>query len=623
MPRPVTVRPVSEFLQALATVALIVFVLWAAKPVVIPIALAVLASFILTPIVGLWERRLGLGRIPVAMLTLVLTAVVLAGTGWMVTTQALSLARELPEHKVQIQKKIDGLRGSGGPLTKFFDMVKELGDGTKEKTVRDTREPDAPDAPTTVGGPPAPPRRIEEGSPAADAKVVVGKVQEGSPIARLAESAEVVVAPLATAGLVCVLTAFMLILREDLRDRVIGAVGQGQLLGATRVLSESAEKVSKFLLFQLAVNAGFGLILTIGLLVLGVSYAPLWGFLSMLLRFIPYVGTWISALFPFALSFAMSPDWTQPLLVFGFFAVLDLITANVVEPLLFGHHTGVSPLALLISVAFFTWIWGPIGLLLSTPITVCLAVIGANVPKLRPLAMLLGDQPALPVAVRYYQRLLSKDQTGAASVVEPVVKEDGLAAAYDAVVIPALGMACRDKAAGRLSPEEEQGVFESTAVALNEATVAPNLQPKVAEPPLSPLRGVVIGASAQRSAEGLPLRMLAQVVGPEGCRVEIAPTQLLPAQVEQLVADTKAVAVVVSVLPPGGLPQAAYLCRRLRKRFPDLPIVVAYWGPAAHYDKLLNRLRKAGVSSVTTSLAQTCSQVRAAMPKPKPTGGKS
>jgi predicted PurR-regulated permease PerM len=558
----------------------VVFVLHAARPVLIPLALAALGTFVLAPVVTLVERT-GLRRVPAALITLALAAAVLVGVGWLVVSQVTAFAEELPAHRELIKRKIDHLRAAGGPIPEALDVVRDV----------------------TGGAEPA-------GDAGRTAPVV--RVEDSSPFTRAAESVATVVQPLAAAALVAVLLAFMLIGREGLRDRVLGVVGKGQLLGATRVLTESAEKVSRFLLFQLAVNAGFGALLAAGLLVIGVPYAPLWGFLSGLLRFVPYVGTWVSVLFPLAVSFATSAGWGQPAAVFAYFLVLEVVVANVVEPLLFGHHTGVSPIALLVSAAFWTWLWGPLGLVLSTPITVCLVVMGQHVPRLRHLALLLGAGTALPPAVRYYQRLLAGDRAGAAGVVAGVGgADDSPAGAYDAVVVPALAMACRDRAGGGLSAEEEEAVFAGTAALLDSKPAEAGPQADAPHPVLPGAGGVVVGAPAHRAAEGLPLRMMANVLAADGCRVEVATTHLLPAQVEQMVADRAARAVVVSVIPPGGVVQAVHLCRRLRERFPELPIVVAYHGSPARYDRLLVRMREAGASHVTTSVAQACGQLRA------------
>ena len=523
MPRPPTFFAASGFLQTLATVVLVVFVLDAGRPVIVPVAFAILGAFVLAPIVALLER-VGLGRVPAALLTFVLAAAAVTGVGWLVVSQVTDLARDLPTHREQLKIKIDQLRGAGGPIPTVIDLLRDVTDGGG--------------VPSGAGHKPGSVQPA--GQPATD-QTVVARIESSSPLARMTESAVAALGPLAAVALVTVLVIFMLIGREDLRDRVLGVVGKGRLIGATRVLTESAHKVSRFLLFLLAVNAGFGLLLTAGLLVIGVPYAPLWGFLSGLLRFVPYVGTWASALFPLALSFATSTGWAQPIAVFAYFLVLDLVTANVVEPLLFGHHTGVAPLALLVAAAFWTWVWGPLGLVLSTPITVCLAVMGQHVPRLRPVALLLSDRPALPTAVRYYQRLVAGDRDGAAGVAEEVATRDGLDVAYDTVVIPALGMATRDRAAGRLTAEEEQAVFEGTAAVLRSPVMAPDVRP---EPGPAAGRGLDRGPRGAARPRAAPCGCSSYCLRPDGYRVAEVTTQLLPAQIEQMVADLGQVFVV-------------------------------------------------------------------------------
>ena len=209
-------------------------------------------------------------------------------------------------------------------------------------------------------------------------KVVVVQPQEASSLEQLASAAGPVLEPLAQAGLVVVLVIFMLIKREDLRNRVIGLLGHGRLTGTTHVLADAAQRLSRFLLTQVLINLGFGVLFAFGLFFIGVPYAFLWGFLAVVLRFVPYIGSVVAVAFPLILAFAIAPGWTQPILVAALFAVLELITANVVEPLLFGHGTGVAPIALLVAAAFWTWVWGPIGLVLSTPLTVCLVVLGQH-----------------------------------------------------------------------------------------------------------------------------------------------------------------------------------------------------------------------------------------------------
>lgn len=590
----------ASYLWVLASLTLTVAVIYLAKAVLIPLALAVLLTFVLTPVVTLVQRQ-GLGRVPAVLVTVILTFALLGGLIYGVGVQVHMLVRTLPQHKKQIREKFESLRvseqGAFGEVAKMFhDILAE----------------------------PAP--------AAANREVVIARPDEGG-VQRLLETAGPILEPLATAGLVVILLIFMLVRREDLRNRVIGLLGHGTLTGTTRVLVDAAERLSRFLLNQLLINVSFGVIFGIGLFFIGEddvrNFAFLWGFLAAVLRFIPYLGTWVALAFPLLLSVAMSSGWAEPVEILVFLLILDLLTANVVEPLLFGHSTGVTPIALLVAAAFWVWVWGPIGLLLSTPLTVCLVVLGQHIPQLKFLALLLGDEPALEPHLSFYQRLLARDQLEAQQVAKAYVAAQGLASTFDDVLLPALGQARRDRVRAGLTAEDEQYIFQETQAILEAlkppAASAPpegDGQAPPAAPKPAPPGTMVLGCPAHDEAEELSLAMLARLLEPDGCSVEAISTHAIPAEIEARVAAKQPALVFIAILPPGGTVQARYLCKRLRKRFPDLPIVVGYWGKARNFDRLLVQLRTAGVSYVTTSLRQTHSQivalVRTAPPPPEP-----
>jgi predicted PurR-regulated permease PerM len=577
---------------------LIVAILYLAKMIIVPLALAVLLTFVLTPIVSAIQRR-GLGRVPAVLLTVLLTFVLFGIVGWIVGLQVHNLAQELPTHRKEIDAKIVGLRGSGeGAFSDLLQMIREIAKG---QTKADTAGEKA---------------TLQE-------KVVVAQPQEPSSFEQLASAVGPVLEPLAQAGLVVILVVFMLVKREDLRNRVIGLLGHGRLAGTTRVLVDAAQRLSRFLLTQLLINVGFGVLFALGLFFVGVPYGFLWGFLAVIFRFVPYIGGLVSVAFPLVLAFAIAPTWTQPILVMALFAVLELLTANVVEPLLFGHGTGVAPIALLIAAAFWTWLWGPIGLVLSTPMTVCLVVLGQHVPRLRVFALLLGDKPALEPPVSYYQRLLARDQAEATQVAAAHAQASGPENVYDDVLLPALALARRDRKQAGLSAADERFIFQATrdilghlatelqqAAPLREADDH-GLAPAETLPPKLPNPEVVLGCPAHHEAEELSLAMLGQLLQRDACRVEAVSTRALPSEVETRVERERPALVFIAILPPGGLVQACYLCKRLRKRFADLPIVVGYWGDERHFDKVLGRVRSAGASYLTTSLLQSTSQIRA------------
>jgi predicted PurR-regulated permease PerM len=421
----------SSYLRPLVGLVLVVAILYLAKPVIVPLALAVLLTFVLTPVVSAVQRT-GLGRVPAVLGTAILAFALLGAVGWGVGIQINNLAKDLPDQKPKIQKKIADLSGSEkGVFSRLLRMIHEI-----------EEEP----AKTEAGAPV---------TPSVDEKhVVITRPEESSAFGRLTNTVGPVLEPLATAGFVCILVIFMLIRREDLRNRLIGLMGHGLLTGTTRVLVDAAERLSRFMLTQLLINVGFGIIFGIGLLVIGVPYAFLWGFLTAILRFVPYLGSWIAVAFPLLLSFALSDGWAQPVIVLAFFAVLDITTANVVEPLLFGHGTGVTPIALLVAAAFWAWVWGPIGLILSTPLTVCVVVLGQHVPRFRFFALLLGDKPPLQPYASYYQRLLARDEREAKQVATEYAQTSGEEKVYDEVLLPALALARRDRQHAGLSAED-------------------------------------------------------------------------------------------------------------------------------------------------------------------------
>ncbi len=569
--RPTAVA--QRYFFTLASVVLTVFALIAAKPVLVPLALATLFAFVLAPVVR-WGERVGLGRTTATLATIAVAFGLAAVLGFVITAQVASFANELPAHQSKIEAKLEGLRGGGGPFSRLATMVQELAQ-----------------APVGEGEAAAvPPTRVQIESHASMSETL-------EPIIALLE-------PVATAALVLVLMVFVLLGRDDLRSRLLATLGQTRLIGTVRALEDSTDRLGRYLLMQLTVNAGLGAAFGVGLFIMGVPFAALWAVLMALFRFIPFVGTWIALLMPLSLSFATSPDWSQPVAMLAYFAVLDLVTANVVEPLLFGHHTGVSPLALLTAAAFWAWVWGPIGLLLSTPLTVCLAVIGQHFAPVKALGLLLGVKRALPPHIEFYQRALADGGPTAAAVAVDAAAA-GAVAASDSVLIKALSMARKDRAAGRLTRDEEAQIRDGVIGA-----IAPLLAvPEAHAVPTAQLH--LVGIPAHDACEEVPLQLLAHIVERGGGRMTCLSTRMLPGELVRQVGMASGATVVISSMAPGGLPQTAFLCRQLREQYPNLVIIVVRWGGGRAYDTLLVRLRKAGASYLTTSIAQTVAQANA------------
>jgi hypothetical protein len=394
-------------------------------------------------------------------------------------------------------------------------------------------------------------------------------------------------------------------------------VGHGQLTGTTKALDDASQRISRFLLMQLSVNAGYGLVLTLGLLLIGVPYAFLWGLLTSCLRFVPRVGSALAVLLLSIFTVAAFPGWTQTFVVLVLYVVLEVATANVLEPLLVGRSTGVSPVALLVAAAFWTWLWGPVGLLLSTPLTVCFVVLGKYVSGLAFFDVLLGDKPALDPKVRYYQRLLARDPDEALDLVEAHLRAHPPEQVYDEVLLPALVLTRQDRKRGMLTAEEEEAVFQGMRDILEEVVPAP---PQVvpdgaggtpaADLPGGPRLGVVVfGCPAGGAADELALHMFRQLLEPAGFQFEVLSARTLAVDVLSRVREERPAVVCVATLPPAALTRTRHLCKRLRAQSPALKILVGRWGQDEESEKTDDRLRSAGVDSVTTSLLATRGQL--------------
>ena len=422
-----------------------------------------------------------------------------------------------------------------------------------------------------------------------------------------------VVGPLGTAGLVLAMVVFMLLERRDLRDRLIGLFGHGRLTVTTKAFDEAGTRVSRQLLMQSLVNLVYGIVAGLGLYMLAVPYALVWATLGATLRFIPYVGPVVGAGAPILISLAALEGWTGPLSVIGLFLVLELFTNLVLETMLYAGAAGVSQVALLASVAFWTWLWGPLGLLLATPLTVCLVVLGKHVPGLEFVGMLMADTPPLAPEYGYYQRLLARDQSEAADLIERHIKTQAPRSVYDALLLPALNYAERDRLEQRLSEDEEAAVIEATRELLVDAaesiaTLYPDSSTPSHEPnvlaPRAPLR--VLGHPVNGAADVLALAMLADVVNDLSIVIETTHTRTQASELVSLIKAQAISVVCLADLPPSPPSKTRYLVKRLRTAVPEVRIVVGRWGPPALADESTQEvLREAGAALVAATLAET------------------
>ena len=557
-------------------IALVVAGLYWLQAVLIPLALAVLLTFLLSPVVSTLHRR-GLGRVPSVLVTALLAISILGGIGWTLTRQMLTLADELPRYSLNIRHRIADLRGAskGSSVEKVQKAVADV--------VGEIQKADTPTA------------------------------TPQKPLAVVLESQSILVHlpnllhALAAAGVVTVLVIFMLLERLELRDRVILLIGYRRVTSTTRALDEAGARISRYLLVQSLINGSFGVAVGLGLFLIGVPYAATWGSLAAALRFIPYLGAFVALLLPLAISLAVFPGWLQPALVVGLFLVLELITGSVLEPWLYGQSAGVSQVALLIALTFWAWLWGPVGLLMATPLTVCLIVLGKHLPALSFLVVLMGDRPVIEAKARYYQRLLARDQDEATDIIEAYVNTDGRESVYDTVLLPALYYAKQDCDRGLLSDGDVQFVGQATREILDVlAQSAPGpSEGNLGDHSDSDTPVSIIGCPARDEADILGLEMVRHLLDPAWCRMEVGRTGMLASEVLAWVDRHRPALVCIGTVAPGGVSQARHLCKRLRTQWPGLKIVVGRWGLHDEMDADCQQLLAAGADHVETTVLDT------------------
>jgi predicted PurR-regulated permease PerM len=576
---PKTLRRWATF----AGCVLVVVVLYWAQAVLVPIALAILLTFVLSPPVT-WLQR-WVGRIPAVLVMVALVFSVLGMAGWGLARQLDYLADDLPRYRANILAKIADVRGAGK--------------GGSVERLQDTIE----DIKTDLGNAEGP-----TGTASQPVVVASEQVQGFSGFSWLSP----IVGPLGTAGLVIAMVIFMLLDRRDLRDRLIGLLGYGHLAITTKAFDEAGARVSRQLLMQSLVNLLYGLAAGAGLYFLSVPYPFVWATLGAVLRFIPYVGPALGAGAPILVSLAATEGWVGPLYVVGLFVVLELFTNLVLETVLYAGAAGVSSVALLASVAFWTWLWGPLGMVLATPLTVCLVVLGKHVSGLEFLATLLADTPALAPEYGYYQRLLARDQGEAADLIEQYVKTESPRSVYDALLLPALNYAERDRLEQRLSPDEETAVIDATRELLSDAAEsirgldpAPPALPggQTLPGPREPLR--VLGYAINGAADEVALALLARVLDDLPISLETMGTRLQAPELLSLVQAQGFSVVCLADLPPSPPSKTRYLVKRLHATLPDVRIVVGRWGPAALADESAQLLRQTGATLVASTLLET------------------
>jgi predicted PurR-regulated permease PerM len=568
----------------LGTLALTLAILHWAAPVLIPIGIAVLFAFLLTPAVRWLEKH----RVPrVAAVTAAVLAVVvlLGGLTWVVVKQSNDLLDTFPLYEDNLRAKLAILRGGEGTIfSKLRDVARKV---DKE-----------------ISGPP--PATAAAGTTDA-VKVTVVEPDNPLTLDRLPDYAASAAPAAGGTVLAFALLAFILMRREDLRERIFGIVGRSRLPITTRAIDEATERITRMLLTQFTVNSSFGIAFGLGLYVIGIPFAPLWGLLATAFRYIPFVGAILIASLPFLVSVLTMQGWTGPLLVIGWFIALE-ITVMGLEAWLIGPGIGVSPTATLVMLAFWTWLWGPIALLIATPLTACLMVIARFLPSFRFLEVLLGNTPVLNPPDRLYQRLLSRDVEESGRIAREHVETHGFVDACDRLILPALKAAATDAVDRRISTDEYESVLTHARTVIEVAAHCSQAlaQPEPAAAPANINASVSAGRAlrvlclAREESDQLGHLMLKHALDARAFDMELCSTDLLVSESVELMSRNRADVICIGSTPPGGMLAAKLLCRRMRKRFPQAPILVARWASRSAAD--IESLRLAGASSAHTSI---------------------
>ncbi|MGA9585867.1 MAG: AI-2E family transporter [Terracidiphilus sp.] len=620
----------------LTIAVLAIAVLYLAKVLLLPLGFAILFAFLLAPVVAFLER-IRLPR-PVAALCVILAfAGLLMVAAWAFFTQLVSIANDLPTYGGNIAQKMQTLHSpSNSAYSRAQREIEEISDelGIANSTGAITPPSESDSKP--LGTTPEHPVQVR----------VVGR-----PTGRLDQLGGVI-EPLTTALLSVVFTFFVLLQREDLRNRIIHLSGDRNLSLLTQAMSDASRRISRYFLLQVAVNVVYAAIVCAALYFIGLPHAFLFAALALISRFVPYIGAPIAALTPTVLSLAVFPGWSHSAFIFGIFVLLEIVTANYVEPRVYGHHTGLSSLAVLIAAAFWTLIWGPIGLILSVPLTVCLVVMGSHIPSLQFLAVLLGDQPVMPLYTAFYQRMLARDEREASDILQNCLKSESLTLVYDSVLIPALTLVEMERQKGELEESTVHFIRSSTSEmvdelgfrALEEKNQSANSDtagfvPQTSIPnssiPASPVSASLVPASSSfNSATSspnsavfsnsagivvIPVRdgsddliatMLTQVLNQADFRATCIPVQRIDETVSD-VTEQKPDIVFLSGMPPVAMARANRIFRSLRTANPNLKIIMGIWNYNEDPAKAAQMLSRTEDLHISTSLADAIAEAQA------------
>ena len=579
---------IGRLANVLFVITIIFLFLYLGREILQPLAIAALLGFVLTPLTKRL-RSSGIPRIPAVLLSVLFAIAIIAALGSTIALQVSQLAQELPKYELNLRNKIRSLSSgslSSGPLERAASTLKKL-QGDIEKSPADASK--------------------SQGT-------VEVRSAEPTPIQSMVSIVQPLLSPLATTALTILFLMFILLQREDIRDRFLRLAGTSDLRRSTAALDDAAARLSRYFLMQTLLNAGFGAVIGLGLWIIGIPNAALWAILAGLMRYVPFIGTIIGAVFPIVIAAAVDPGWTMVISTAVLFIISEPIAGQVVEPVLYGQHTGLSPVAIIISTLFWALLWGPVGLLLATPLTVCLVVLGRHIEALKFIEVLLGDEPALEPEERFYQRLLAADTAEAVELAEQHLKDRSMLAFYDDVPMKALALAQSDAAQGKLPVEQQAAIRDSMAEVVDELADAPVADGADENNPVAtvsqeltqerPEARPVLCIASRSPLDEAASAMLAHVLKKHGLTAIVQPFVDLRANSMSIEAHD-APLVCLSYFGAGDRPAPVrILIRRLRRVMPRAKFLAGYWLLGDDPQKVADWTTAVGADFVATSLSE-------------------
>jgi len=555
-------------LSAVVTTAVILCLLYIGRVVVIPIAMAIFFTYVLAPVVAFLQRR-KLGRMPATIMTVAAAVGLFLGTSFLITHQLANLTKTVTANGNIIKAKVASLRSSilgtaDSPLTNLMDDLEKMMNPNEEQGTRVVFEP-----------------RQSAWTPSMN--TILGPATEA----------------FGQAAFSFVLVVFMLLSKTDLGDRLLRLLGEHQMTATTRAMNDASERVSSYLFHQFIINSAFGLIVAIGLYAIGMQYSLLWGFLITLMRYVPYIGTWLGVIPPAIFAFATSPDWSLSIGTVGIVLGLEILVNNFVEPRIYGKSLGVSEVAQLVSAAIWSFLWGPIGLILSSPITTCLLVLGRHAPPFHFLEVLLGNTPPLTPTQSLFQRLATKDQDEAMQTMKLALADRDPETVFDEVFLPALTQLKASRMTGQIDVEEDARIMALTREVLDEVLDEIREKPTGEEEFVERIR--VVACPAQDEFDQLSLVVMTSCLKPTYWDVRIHSVKKLVSEMLSDIAEFDPQVILIGSLPPGGVAHGRYLLKRLRQKFPDAQIVMGRWNDP---DFNAEEWKAAGCDAITSSLRE-------------------